>query len=378
MSVYFNPVKVYFGEGQIDCLSKVLDSLDEKPSKILLLTGKKSLKSSGKLDSILKDLSSKEVVIYNDITSNPDITDLLSAKIKTDFFQYDSILAIGGGSVIDMAKALSAIKNMSFKNVEELRRAIADQEYLRHTMVPLIAVPTTSGTGSEVTSWATIWDQEEKLKYSIESRFLYPKAAIIDPQLTIKLPLKITVSTALDALCHATESYWAKKSNEITRMYALEAIRHITQNLEKLIEDLEDITLRKKLAYASLYAGLAFSNTKTTACHAISYPLTLIYDIEHGIAASMTLGPMLKLNQNYLVESQKLIEAFGVKEIEDVDLFIKSIYEKVGLPRSLEGYGVSKKDIEIIVSNSYTPGRMDNNPRDITKEMLRELLFSIY
>lgn len=378
MSVYFNPVKVYFGEGQIDCLSKVLDSLDEKPSKILLLIGKKSLKSSGKLDSILKDLSSKEVVIYNDITSNPDITDLLSAKIKTDFFQYDSILAIGGGSVIDMAKALSAIKNMNFKNVEDLRRAIVDQEYLKHTMVPLIAVPTTSGTGSEVTSWATIWDQEEKLKYSIESRFLYPKAAIIDPQLTIKLPLKITVSTALDALCHATESYWAKKSNEITRMYALEAIRHITQNLEKLIEDLEDITLRKKLAYASLYAGLAFSNTKTTACHAISYPLTLIYDIEHGIAASLTLGPMLKLNQNYLVESQKLMEAFGVKGIEDVDLFIKSIYEKVGLPRSLEGYGVSKKDIEIIVSNSYTPGRMDNNPRDITKEMLRELLFSIY
>lgn len=126
-----------------------------------------------------------------------------------------------------------------------------------------------------MTCWATIWDRSKGMKLSIESDKLYAHKAIIDSTLTTSLPKRLKASTALDALCHATEAYWSKNSNELSRVYSLEAIKRIVGSLEKVLDCPNDLTLRNEIALGSLYAGLAFSNTHTTACHSISYPLIL-------------------------------------------------------------------------------------------------------
>ncbi|HZX21740.1 MAG TPA: phosphonoacetaldehyde reductase, partial [Clostridia bacterium] len=243
---------------------------------------------------------------------------------------------------------------------------------------PIVAIPTTAGTGSEVTSWATIWDKNKCKKYSVEDERLYPRLAIIDPVLTTNLPLKPTASTALDALSHALEAYWSKRSNEIVRLYAQKSIELIIKNLNNLLDDLSNQDLRTKIAQGSLYAGLAFSNTKTTACHCISYPLTAKYNIPHGIAVSMTLAQFLNINREFIIDKRKLLGAFGVEKITEAEDVINNIFIKSQIPFKLSDYGVKKEDIGNIIKNSFIPDRMDNNPVKITKELLKRVLEDIY
>lgn len=295
MATFYNPVQIVFGPQQLNTLPEILQSCTAK-NKILLVTGFQSLKKSGYLEQILQILKDFDVFVAAKVPSNPDVTDIASLKKETDVFPYDLVLAIGGGSVIDAGKALVALRNVDIKTPEDVRHAIKEKKW-GPMSCPLVAVPTTAGTGSEVTSWATVWDHAAGAKYSIEATALYPKVALVAPELTINLTAYMTAASALDAMSHATEAYWSKNTNEIVRLYALKAISSITQNLESLLEDPQDINLRAKVAYGSLFAGLAFSNTKTTACHSISYPLTLQYGLNHGVAVSLTLGKMLEVNE---------------------------------------------------------------------------------
>ena len=245
-------------------------------------------------------------------------------------------------------------------------------------IVPWIGVPTTSGTGSEVTCWATIWDRARGVKLSIDSKNLYANTAIIDATLTLTLPNKLTASTALDALCHATEAYWSKNSNEISRVYSLEAIKRIVNNLEKVLDQPKEIQLRNELALGSLYAGLAFSNTRTTACHSISYPLTLALGIDHGIAASFTLAKVMELNLEAIIEKDQLFQAFGVNHLEEIQQFIERFYHLSGFQSKLKDYNANPEIIESIAENAFTKGRMDNNPIALTKKDVTQILMSIY
>lgn len=379
VTYFYNPVKIIWGSGQINNLAGAIDTyLDTK--KVLILTGKSSLKKSGILDLILKQFTKNEVYVLNDIPSNPEISDLYNIKIETDKFDYDTIIAIGGGSVLDIGKSLIAFKDIEVKDTTMLKEHIINQNYGdTNTKVNLISIPTTAGTGSEVTSWATIWDKSNIKKYSIESTKLYSDIAIIDPVLTVNLPMELTASTALDALSHALEAYWSKRTNEIVRLYSLKAIELIMDNIIDLLDNLDNIVLREKIALGSLYAGLAFSNTKTTVCHSMSYPLTSMYEIPHGIAVSMTLAKVLDLNREFILEKESLVKAFGVAaDLSEVEDCINEIYEKAKIPYRLKDYGIKREDIDTIIVNSFTPGRVDNNPVEITREILEDILMSIY
>ena len=376
VATYYNPVQVYYGVGTLASLAEIVQASGKQ---ILMLTGARSLKASGYLDKILQQLQSFEVFVQDNIPSNPDVADILHLKKATGNLAYDVILAVGGGSVIDAAKALAAFRNLNFQDVNEVRAVIQNKSYaVNSSICPVIAVPSTAGTGSEVTPWATIWDQEAEQKYSIEAPAIFPKAAIVDPVLTQKLSSTMTASSALDALGHAVEAYWSKNSNEIVRLYACEAISKITRNLNLLLENPSDLSLRTEITYGSLYAGLAFSNTKTTACHSISYPLTLQFGISHGVAVSMTLGAMLVKNEAALIEKEKLLAALGIKHTSELTAWIHAVYDQAGLPKRLRDYGVTETDLPVIADKSYTPGRMDNNPVEVDKSFLVSLLEAIY
>ena len=379
MATYYNPVKIYFGPGELKNLSTIMQPSVGQGRKILLLTGSRSLRKSGRLEEITGLIQGHDYFLYDQIPSDPDVEDICTIKQKTDPFKYDSILAVGGGSVIDAGKCLSALRGLVIQSPEEIRKVIEEKSYQDSShKCPILAVPTTAGTGSEVTSWATVWDKEKNLKYSIEGLHLYPEIALVDPELTVNLPAGMTASSALDAVSHALEAYWSKNTNEIVRMYALKSIENIVKNLEALLKNLEDIHLRSRVAYGSLFAGLAFSNTKTTACHSISYPLTLMFGLNHGVAVSLTLGKMLKKNESSLVNREDLLAAFGASHAEEVEVFIRNILNRGGIGDRLKDHGVSRGDLAEIADRSYTPGRMDNNPVVLDRDSIIEILDSIY
>ncbi|WP_121641298.1 phosphonoacetaldehyde reductase [Virgibacillus sp. Bac330] len=377
MGSYYNAVKVNIGS--IEVVENILNDLEPKPSKVLLLTRGGDFSKSQAMHILSKCLGGFEVEKLELEISNPDVEDLYSYFQQVKAFNYQCIVGIGGGSVLDLAKSLAALKGMEIDSIADLRTVIEEKVYkTNQNIIPWVGIPTTSGTGSEVTCWATIWDRANSVKLSIDSESIYANTAIIDPSLTRSLPTRLTASTALDALCHATESYWSKNSNEISRVYALEAIKRIVLNIEKVVNQPNDITVRKEIALGSLYAGLAFSNTRTTASHSISYPLTLELGIDHGIAASLTLAKVMELNFEAITEKDKLLHAFGVKNCQEVQTFIEHIHRISGFSSRLKDYNANLEIIDVIASNAFTKGRMDNNPIAFTKHDVTNILMSIY
>lgn len=377
MGSFYNPVKIKIDT--IEVINDVLNTINPPHKKIVLLHRGGDFLESYAGRTLYKGLEEFEVKQIAVNISNPDVDDLFHLYKQIESFDFQCIVGIGGGSVMDLSKSLAALKDMEIDSTSRLRYVIEQKLYRENeNIVPWIGIPTTSGTGSEVTCWATIWDRANGVKLSVDCEKLYAHTAIIDPTLTTSLPKGLTAATALDALCHATEAYWSKSSNEISRIYSLEAIKRIVSNFEKVLEQPNDITVRKEIALGSLYAGLAFSNTRTTACHSISYPLTLELGMVHGIAASITLAKVMEINFDSIIESDKLLQAFGVSSVGEIQVLIEHFHQQSGFASKLKDYNASEEIIGKIANNAFTKGRMDNNPVALTKEDVTQILRSLY
>lgn len=257
--------------------------LDLNAKHLLLIMGKDAA-DWWELHGFLKEMEQRFSLLWlqTDV-ANPDQNDVKEALAEVGANDLDAIIAIGGGSVIDLAKAVSAFyekgKNTSY-TVEEITEAIRSKSYQKKaSFVDIIAVPSTAGTGSEVTQWATVWDCGKTSKFSIDAPGLKPALALIVPDLTLTLPKKLVLSTALDAVAHAVEAFWSRHTNPLVKDLSLEAVRVITANLGAALNHPQDYSLREKLCRGSLLAGLAFSQTRTTACHSISYPLSFLHNV---------------------------------------------------------------------------------------------------
>ncbi|MHA6480976.1 phosphonoacetaldehyde reductase [Paenibacillus sp. strain BS8-2] len=378
MNSFYNPVAIYFGSDSVQACAEQIRLQRSVVDRVLILSRGGGVERTELLEPLMDAIAGKQSKVLEVTLYNPDITDIYSLLKSVEDFDFQLIIAIGGGSVMDVAKALSALQHAAIDSPADVRDYITNEMYAnKPALAPWIGIPTTSGTGSEVTCWATVWDAERGSKYSVSDKRLFADAALILPDLTVTMPLRLSVATALDAMCHATEAYWSVHSNPISRAYALQAIERIREALPRLKEDPNNLDNREQLSLGSVLAGLAFSNTKTTACHSISYPLTLLHGIDHGIAASLSLAAVLKHNYSTLIEPDKLLRAFGAKDADGVRTFLQSVYATFGLSDSLKDYGVAEQDIETIVAHAYTKGRMDNNPAAITPEELNLMLVSL-
>ena len=376
MNHYFNPVKICQGKG---CLAKLPDLLQslvaDKGSDVLLIVWSECVLEH----EIIKDLLNKQdgykvhPVVFT--ASNPSVQDLYGVYDHTRKLNLGAVVGIGGGSVLDVAKSLCCLHDLDISNIDDLRTAIIDKRFTENKM-PWIGIPTTAGTGSEVTCWATIWDPEIEVKRSVESKENYAYAALIDPELSSTLPLALAVSSALDAVAHAVESYWAKASNCVSKALALSAIREIMTHIDGLFTN--DFTAHDAMAKGSMLAGLAFSNTKTTACHSISYPLTMHYKIPHGVAVSMLLSPVFKLNLQEIEDPKSLLAALGVKDADEFKTRINELLTRASIKSTLSQWGADKSDIEALVPLCITKGRADINPVILTNEHIASILESIY
>ncbi len=282
---YSNPVNIEFGSGALRSIGALVDG-----RRYALVTyGEPVFQALA--ERIELAAGAARVVIRN-IDTNPDFVTLTESCRQYEAADgIEVIVALGGGSVIDAAKVLAAADG-DFAHVRRFLETGDGEETL--SAVPIIAIPTTSGTGSEVTRWATVWDTEAERKYSLNLSGLYPETALVDPELMLEAPRGLTISTGLDALSHSLESIWNVNANPVSSALACSAARDVIETLPALADDLNSLELRTRMARAALIAGLAFSNTKTALAHSVSYPITLKHGVPHGIACSFSLPMVMR------------------------------------------------------------------------------------
>ncbi len=372
---FYNPVRTYLGAGCFSSIHTIIEEAVGIPKSAVLLVWNESVLE---LDAVKTYLGSVDYAIKTVVfdKANPTVENLYDLYCQMRTVSYDLVLAIGGGSVLDAAKILTCMREMTLETVEDVRTMLHDKTIEAPTC-RWIGVPTTAGTGSEVTCWATIWDVEKGKKLSVDREDNYAAAAVVDATFTKTMPLALAVSSALDAVAHATESYWAKDRNPVTKALALSAIQTILAHVDALIEQEEAEKAQDAMATGSMIAGLAFSNTHTTACHSISYPLTMYYNIPHGVAVSMLIAPMIAVNCDYMEHSDALLSAFGVNTVGELQERISSILQRANIKAGLRDWGVQESELQEITNNAFTKGRIDNNPVALTKEDVYAVLHNI-
>lgn len=367
---------VVFGVGCFDNLANDLGRhVPDTQGPLIIFCGRNSMQKLGHLDSLIKQFAPRDAVVFEGISSNPSLSDCEKA---TEFLKSVKdaamLFAIGGGSVIDTAKIanIAAAVDGSIREIAFL----ASNQIITRRIDNFVAIPTTAGTGSEVTPYATAWDFESPQKYSVTSSACLPAYVYLDPLLTVSLPKSVTLATAGDALGHAMESIWSKSNNHLSEALASRAILLIVNTLAALLEDTSCIEKRSRMLWASLLAGMSISITRTAAAHAISYPLTLRYSIPHGQAVAAILPYVLAANLHVLDPEQVslLCRSFGISERTDLVAACSDFLERTGIKMPLKRFGVKLSDIDTIAASSYTPGRIDNNIHDLSLEDIKNII----
>jgi len=364
-------------------LRRLIDVVAEaSPTGIAVFTGGRSFSASGAIEIVARAVNGLPIARIGHVTPNPTLEDVVRAREQYLKVEPELIIAVGGGSVIDLAKTVRAVAK-----APDVRTAITDGPPAG-TGPPLVAIPTTAGTGSEATHFATVYI--DGVKHSVTNRNMRPDVVILDPELTASLPPDITASTGLDALAQAIESMWSTRSTEESRRYSAAALDRLTHAIEGAVLE-PDLALRTAMLDGAHLAGRAIDISRTTAAHALSYALTARYGVPHGHAAALTLGPLLVYNA--AVSDADVRDSRGVRHVRTViaaisDLLgaadaeragrsIQQLIERIGLPARLSAVGVHSADDRAALAESVDVERLDNNPRALTHERLVALLGEI-
>jgi phosphonate metabolism-associated iron-containing alcohol dehydrogenase len=344
------PTKIIYGRNSLKDIDIYINH-----RKVLLVTSQGFVKR-GLVDEIVT-YTNNIVGVISSIKSHPEFVDIEEIYSQAYQNQFELIIAIGGGSVMDVAKFISVHNtNKDYQFVEDLtKEKILKKDY---KIIPIISIPTTAGTGSEVTPYSTIWNVQEKQKYSLNLPDLFSEVAIYDPVLTLTVPKDITIQTGLDALSHSLESIWNKNASPVTINYAVKSAKLIVNNLVNLTNDLDNLDLRDNMMMACMYAGLAFSNTQTAIAHAISYYVTAHKSVPHGLACSFTLPILIdNIVGKYDFVDDSLIEIFG--ELSSNRL--RSLFKELNISTEFESYDIDEKELSILKKSLQNNARAKNS-----------------
>jgi len=352
---FHNPVDTRFGWNSLLELAEITEN-----QKVALVTFPEA-RGLGLVDRIQDLLGDRLVYIIEDVQPNPDVAQLRDTyeRFWQEAGDCHTVVAVGGGSAIDTAKAL--IVGTESGCFDELLALLATgKPFVPARSKLLIAAPTTAGTGSEVTPWATIWDSASHKKYSLHLECTWPKVAIVDPQLMLTVPAGVTVSTGLDALSHALESIWNINANPISDTYAISAIEDILHCLPLLRRDLSNKELRSRMALAALKAGMAFSNTKTALAHSISYEMTLRHGLPHGIACSFTLPLVLGLAWGHDEARDRTLQRIFGNDLHKAQSQLREFLHSLDVKTEFADYGVTAKEAEEMINFAMQGARGKN------------------
>jgi len=335
--------------------------------KAMLVLGRGSARALD-LESRVRKVLRREIDVFQGVEPNPSVRTVMEGSETIRVSDPKFILAVGGGSVIDAAKFMAVLARHGGEVMDYItgRLTPPDAGY------PVYAVPTTPGTSSEITPFSIVTVPEERNKLGLRHPSIYPAKAIVDPELTVSLPRDQTASTGFDILSHAMESYWSRNANPLSRQLCLNSVRLIRKHLKNAYEDGASRPDREGVSLASIFAGLSFSNTGTTICHAISYPITVDTGLPHGMACALSLGPTFEL----LVEKgadgmEELAECFGSSQ----DSFREDLIEmmrSMNVPTDLDAIGF-KGGAERIMSTNIS-GFQRNFTLDINSDDVRRII----
>ncbi len=291
--------------------------------------------------------------IEDRIEPNPDVSYLAAMyeRFWSEHADCEALVAVGGGSAIDTAKALM-VGTASGRFDELIALLAKGGTFTPHRVKALVAVPTTAGTGSEVTPWATIWDRAAGRKHSLHLPETWPEAAVVDPDLMLTLPNSVTLQSGLDALSHALESIWNVNANPLSDTFAVAAAREVMATLPALLGAPADRTLRSRMALAALKAGMAFSNTKTALAHSISYEMTLRFGLPHGIACSFTLPMVLARAVGADPGRDAVLAQVFDGDLAGAPRRLARFLESVGVATEFGDYGVAEEDSRRMVAQA--------------------------
>jgi len=360
------------GPNSLQLLGEKLSLLGVKVSSALIIT-QPPMVDMGYVEQIVSQLEAKGVSVHTNtnILPEPTLENIEQVFEATASKDYDVLIGIGGGSVLDTTKILSVLKTND-ASVEQL----LGTDLVANSGVPTILIPTTSGTGAEVTPNAIVTLPDQELKVGIVSKYLLPTLVILDPVLTLKLPKPITAATGMDAFTHSLESFISTKANPISDMFALESIRLISSSIVEAYQNGESIEAREKMLVGSMYGGMALTSAGTAAVHALAYPLGGKYKIPHGVANSMLLPHVMKYNMDAITDRLALvaepmgISTHGLSNSQLAEKVVKKIVEWTNvleIPQDLKNYGVKEEELpEISVSASQVTRLLNNNPKKLS------------
>lgn len=373
------PHAVYSGENALENIKIILAG-----AKKVAVFSDKGIIGAGLLDlplSIIKETGA-EVTILDELPAEPTCD---QAQTVVDQFKAtgaDYIVAVGGGSVMDIAKLASVLATDEYGV-----RDLLDNPAQAKKCVKTLMIPTTAGTGAEATPNAIVAVPEKELKVGIVNEAMIADCVILDAVMIKKLPRKIAAATGVDALAHAIECFTSKKANPFSDIFALEALDLILNNIEKACDDPEALEAKNAMLIASFYAGVAITASGTTAVHALSYPLGGKYHIPHGVSNAMMLAPVMKFNEPMCQELfakayDRVVKEGTLTTVAEKSAWIinrlSDIVKHLDIPTSLKEYGVPAEDLEILVTSGMEVQRLlVNNMREVTPEDARALYLEI-
>lgn len=358
-----------------DCIYNMDEEINNRHFKKGFIITDNGLISCGVYQKVSDNLVKNKIpsVMFSDVTPDPTVRDVKNAYNEFKRSGADFILAIGGGSPIDTAKAVSVIAtNPKYADVISLKGHKDDL----NPPIPLFAVPTTAGSASEVSKSFVITDEVSGKKIVCFNDKILPVESFVDAGLMVTLPDIITLSSGFDALTHAIESLLSNKANIFTKTLAREAVKLVVSNLPKCYDDPENLEAREKMAYAEYMAGLSYSNSGLGLAHSIAHAIGGKFKIQHGIALALCLPAVLKFNMysNSANEYTCIAEAFGIdttgKKTEEICRLAVKELEKFKndfrIPKKLSDYGIKDDDLDILALNAFEDACTASNPREAT------------
>ncbi|MFH2099304.1 MAG: iron-containing alcohol dehydrogenase [Pseudomonadota bacterium] len=373
---FYNPVKVLAGNKAVDNIPYELSLLSARRPLIVTDQG---VVGAGLLQIVINGFAGSDAevgAVCEDTppdSSNEVVSDV--ARLYREN-RCDSIVAVGGGSVLDTAKAVNILVTEGGDDLLDYLGA----DVLKAPLKPLIVVPTTAGTGSEVTSVAVIANPKRQIKMPFTSQYLLPNMAVLDPRMTLTMPPKITAATGVDALTHAVEAYSCKQRNPLSDAYAVAAINLVRENLVKAVKNGKDEKARFGMANASLLAGAAFSNAMVGVVHSMAHATGGVCHVPHGVANAIFLPHGMEYNMSKVADlyAELLLPLAGpevylstpeknraVRAVEAVREINRALNAECGMPITLKQAGVAKSKLEAIAATAINDAAHAFNPREL-------------
>ena len=373
--------RVILGENTIHEIPSVLEWYRKK--KVFLCVFDSRAEGVQAIENVLQS-NCIEYVVYDKIVNEPDLDMIDEGAAICIREKCDAVVAVGGGSVIDASKVISMIAS----NGGETEDYQLNGKEVKSIPILLIAVATTAGTGAEATKVSVVYNKKKGFKKAIYHNSMIAEVAILDPAMTVKLPVKVTVSTGMDAITHAIESYISNNANTISRMYSLKALELLAENIELAYKEPDNLKVRENMLLGSYFAGCAIS-AGTCLAHIVGQPVGAIFKIPHGDSCTIFLTPSMRLNMEYVkkeyVDVAKVlgvdvqgktddqIVMAGIERLEEIE---KNIQAPVKLSQYMEREAF---DMDMVLDNIQTSmGHIKTNPRPVSRELFQELLEMVW